>query len=119
MIRVSAGPETPIYVVALGRHVNRLITFVSIAETPTTARLTTAVVVRDHIVNSVHWVRADTDPAHRRNLSTWRTRVNRTTAAATQVTVNCAMSPIVAGQRIAFLCGLRTRRMTAPDRQYW
>ena len=71
MVGIGTGSETPVNIIALRRHINRLIPFVGITKTTTTARFATTIIVGNHIVAPVYRVRAGTDPTHRGDLSTW------------------------------------------------
>ena len=116
MIGIGTGSETPVNIIALRRHIDWLIPFVGITKATAAARFATTIIIGNHVVAPVYGVGTSTDPTHRGNLGTRWARIDGSTTASAQITVNRAMSPIVASQWIALLCCLRTRSMTAAYR---
>src|SRR5581483_4452259 len=104
-----AAPRAPVIVVRLERSIQRRVALIPIAQTPPAGALATTIIVGHHIITPVRRVVTSANPGYRRLRRARRASVLRATATAAQITVNGAVTPILATRRI-----LRVMRLPDP-----
>ena len=88
VIHTAARAEAPVDVIGRLWPVHRTIALVTLAQAVAAGRPAATVVVGDDVFRLVERIFASADPGNRRHFRPRRTGVHRTTAAATQETVN-------------------------------
>src|SRR5205807_7490 len=116
---LTAG--TPVVVVRLEGHIQRLVAFVAVAQTAAALALAAAVVVGNDVVVPIARIVTGPDPRDGRGLGAGRAAVCRPSAAGTQESVDGAVPPVLTALRVAGIRASAGRgwsgRLTARHRQ--
>src|SRR6516162_7122634 len=97
--------RTPVVVVRFEGHVERLVALVAIAQTAAALTLAAAIIVGHDVVMPVGRVVTGSYPGDGRGLGARRAAVGRAPAAGAQEAVDGAVSPVLAGLRVAGIGG--------------
>ena len=97
MIDAALGTQTPVSIIIGKGTIRRLVRFVPVTQTTTATGLTTAIVIGNNIVLKVGRILTCTYPGHWRHFRAWRTGCMSASATTTEKTINCAVTPVIAG----------------------